>query len=81
MYISDTCYLHCNFLNFYSITVVCLFSPSLHPTPAEPPAGSGEGTVGKGDYRNYNKGHMSNMPFKKINKNKPKRKTPKRFIG
>ena len=26
------------FLNFYcySITVVCLFSPSLHPTPAEP---------------------------------------------
>ena len=21
----------------YSITVVCLFSPSLHPTPAEPP--------------------------------------------
>ena len=28
------------FLNFYcySITVVCLFSPSLHPTPAEPPS-------------------------------------------
>ena len=27
-----------SFLNFYcySITVVCLFSPSLHPTPAEP---------------------------------------------
>ena len=26
------------FLNFYcySVTVVCLFSPSLHPTPAEP---------------------------------------------
>ena len=22
----------------YSITVVCLFSPSLHPTPAEPPS-------------------------------------------
>ena len=28
------------FKNFYSysITVVCLFSPSLHPTPAEPPS-------------------------------------------
>ena len=28
----------CFFKNFYcySITVVCLFSPSLHPTPAEP---------------------------------------------
>ena len=28
----------CFFFNFYcySITVVCLFSPSLHPTPAEP---------------------------------------------
>ena len=24
------------FFNCYSITVVCLFSPSLHPTPGEP---------------------------------------------
>ena len=29
------CFLFFNF-NCYSITVVCLFSPSLHPTPAEP---------------------------------------------
>ena len=25
------------FIYFYSVTIVCLFSPSLHPTPAEPP--------------------------------------------
>ena len=24
------------FLNFYSVTIVCIFSPSLHPTPANP---------------------------------------------
>ena len=32
------CFLYIYFFNFhfYSITVVCLFSPSLHPTPAEP---------------------------------------------
>ena len=24
------------FFNFYSVTIVCIFSPSLHPTPAEP---------------------------------------------
>ena len=32
------CYLFKIFFNFYcySITVVCLFSPSLHPTPTEP---------------------------------------------
>ena len=31
-------YLYYYFLNFYcySITVICLFSPSLHPTPDEP---------------------------------------------
>ena len=26
------------FFYCYSITIVCLFSPSLHPTPAEPPS-------------------------------------------
>ena len=25
------------FKNFYSVTIVCIFSPSLHPTPAHPP--------------------------------------------
>ena len=31
-------YIFCNiyFFNCYSITLVCIFSPSLHPTPAEP---------------------------------------------
>ena len=79
------------FFNCYSITVVCLFSPSLHPTPAEPTStlphdfvhvsfivvpvirdievknnltiagGSGVGTVGRGDYRNYYKGRMDKI--------------------
>ena len=26
----------CFFKNFYSVTIVCIFSPSLHPTPANP---------------------------------------------
>ena len=40
--LSSLVFLSFCFLNFlkkfycYSVTVVCLFSPSLHPTPAEP---------------------------------------------
>ena len=32
------CFFFILILYCYSITVVCLFSPSLHPTPAEPPS-------------------------------------------
>ena len=42
-----------------SLVIFCLLFSSVDYVPVNSQGGSGEGTVGKGDYRNNHKGHRT----------------------